>query len=554
MSTFELPKTLSDYDRLEEAMHQMTQAEIMNLSWIMAREDLYFLLRYVLSTKEFFKPGKDGIISYQWILDRCREVQNDSHRTLDVWSRFHWKSNIKTFANVIRHILIDPNITIAILSHTRPNAKKFLAQIQREITTNKLLQKLSWHPTLEGQAFPDFAKDLERNSLDEGIIVNRTGNPKEPTLMATGLVDSLEVGPHYHILCYDDVVTKDSVTSPDMIKKTTEAWELSLMLRMPNTQFWYTGTFYSYDDTYTELIRRGIRPRVHPCYELDHDNCIVDPDTGGYHKMAWHFDRPVLYEKPHLDELFSDVVGRDGPKTANMQLLCDPSAGLRSGFELEDMRFYAENPYKEREDKNVYILVDPANEKKKNSDYTAMFVVGAGNDKNLVVLDMVRDRLNLQERTEKLFELHRRWRPIEVRYERYGLQADVQHIQYVQGLMRYRFHITEVAGNVRKDDRIERLVPLFKDHRIYFPRECWYVDTSGDRKDLVRAFMEEEFNTWPNSSYKDMLDSLSRIAEPDLPVIYPISHTYSKEAWAKDRREKRYGNYSPPPEPSWMGA
>jgi predicted phage terminase large subunit-like protein len=237
-----------------------------------------------------------------------------------------------------------------------------------------------------------------------------------------------------------------------------------------------------------------------------------------------------------------------------MQLLCDPSAGLRSGFDLDDIRFYDTNPYKEMQDRNLYILVDPANEKKKDSDYTAMIVVGAGEDKTLLVHDMIRDRLNLEERGRKLFELHRKWKPIQVRYERYGLQSDVQHIQYVMGLERYRFHIEEVAGNIRKDDRIERLVPLFKAHRILLPRELWYTNIEGDRIDLVRAFIEEEFNTWPNSSYKDMLDAFSRIEEPKLPVIYPIPGSYYKDAWATDRREQKYGRPTLQTSPGWMGA
>lgn len=532
----------------------MSPAEILRISWILARQDLYYLLRYVLSTRSYFKPGEDGMISHQPILDWCREIGTESNRILDVKARFHWKSNIKTFALIIQDILNDPNVTECIFSYNRPGAKKFMGQIQREIMTNKLLQKLSWHPLLDGQIFPDNPRELPRNSLDEGIIVPRTTNPREPTIMATGLVDSLEVGPHYMYLNYDDVVTKDSVTSPEMIKKTTESWELSLMLSMPGSEFRYTGTFYAYDDTYSEMLRRGIRLRVNPCYELDHDNCVLaDDDSGRYLKMAWDFDSPVLYEEAHLRQLWKDLVGTAGPKTANMQLLCDPSAGLRQGFDREDLRFYDEQPWEVRPGMNVIFLVDPANEKKKDSDYTAIWVIGLGNDNNNYILDLVRDRLNLSERTDKIFELHVKWKPIEVRYERYGLQADVQHIMYVQGLKNYRFHIREVAGNIRKDDRIERLIPLFKEHRFYFPTTLPYTTMEGVQVDLVKSFIEEEFSTWPNSSYKDMLDSLSRIAEPNMPLSYPLGGDYYKEAWADERRKNRYNMNKPAAQnDSWM--
>jgi phage terminase large subunit-like protein len=538
-------------------MEQMSEKEILDLSWVLAREDLWFLVRYILSTKDYFKPGKDGIVSYQWIFDRCREIQFESNRVLDVWARFHWKSNLKTFALPIQNILNDPDTTICIFSYNRPSAKKFLRQIQQEFETNALLRKLSWNPALQEQIIPDSMRDLPRNSLDEGITVNRLGNPREPTLMATGLVDSLEVGPHYKKLYYDDVVTKDSVTSPDMIRKTTESWELSLMLSMPGSEFMYTGTFYAYDDSYNAMVKRGIKPRVYPCYELDLDNCITDPETGAYNKMSWHFDKPVLYEAEHLKNLWNDLVGEDGPKTANMQLLCDPSAGLRLGFDREDLRFYDEDPRNVRELGNVYILVDPANEKKRDSDYTAIWVLSANPDGLLYVVDIVRDRLNLHERTAQLFKLHRRWKPLEVRYEKYAMQADIEHIYYVQGKENYRFNIRKVPGpgqgTVAKDDRIERLIPLFKEHKIYLPRQLMYKNVEGNMVDLVKSFLETEFSTWPNSSYKDMLDALSRITEPGMPVTYPLSDGYYKEAWADERRRNRYKSKNTAVS-NWMGA
>ncbi len=535
-------------------MESSSPADILRMSWFLAREDLYFLIRYVLSTRDYFKPGTDGMTNYQWILDRCREIQKDSNRVLDVWARFHWKSNIKTFGLVIQDILKDPNSTHCIFSYNRPGAKKFMGQIQREIMTNKLLQKISWHPILDGQIFPDNPRDLTRNSLDEGIIVNRTTNPREPTIMATGLVDSLEVGPHYMFLHYDDVVTKDSVTSAEMIRKTTEAWELSLMLSMPGSQFRYTGTRYAYDDSYAEMLKRGIKLRTYPCYELDQDNCVLaDDDSGTYLKMAWDFDKTVLYEEEHLRSLWSDLVGTDGPKTANMQLLCDPSAGLRMGFDREDLRFYDKQPWEIAVGLNVYMLVDPANEKKRNSDYTAIWILGAGGDNNVYILDLVRDRLNLSERTDKVFDLHMKWKPVEVRYERYGLQADIQHIMYVQGLRNYRFYIREVAGNVRKDDRIERLIPIFKEHRMWFPHSIPYTNMEGVEQDLIKTFIEDEYSTWPNSSYKDMLDALSRAEEPNMPLSFPMDPQYYEKAWADERRRKRYSmNKQPVYDTTWM--
>ena len=91
---------------------------------------------------------------------------------------------------------------------------------------------------------------------------------------------------------------------------------------------------------------------------------------------------------------------------------------------------------------NIYLLVDPANEKKKTSDYTVMEVIGLAPDNNYYLIDAIRDRLNLTERTEKLFQFHRKYRPLKTGYEKYGMQSDIEHMKYVMEQKNYRFDIT----------------------------------------------------------------------------------------------------------------
>jgi hypothetical protein len=53
-------------------------------------------------------------------------------------------------------------------------------------------------------------------------------------------------------------------------------------------------------------------------------------------------------------------------------------------------------------------------------------VIGLSADENYYVLDTARDRLSLTERADRLLTLHRKWKPIEVRYEQYGHDVAVQ--------------------------------------------------------------------------------------------------------------------------------
>ena len=207
-----------------------TDRELYALMRPLCRQDLYFLMVYVLGRKD---------VQHDWLFDRCIEVQSAPNGYLDLWAREHYKSTIITFGKTIQDIIVNPESVIGIFSHTRPIAKAFLAQIKREFETNILLQNL----------FPEtFYENPKREapgwSLDSGIIVKRSGNPKESTVEAHGLVDGQPTSRHFDIMVYDDVVTRESVYTPEMIDKTTEAWELSLNLGSKDGNRRTIGTRY----------------------------------------------------------------------------------------------------------------------------------------------------------------------------------------------------------------------------------------------------------------------------------------------------------------------
>ncbi len=181
---------------------------------------------------------------------------------------------------------------------------------------------------------------------------------------------------------------------------------------------------------------------------------------------------------------------------------------------------------------NTYIMVDPANAKKAHSDYTSMVVVGLGADKNFYVLDWVRDRLNIREREERLFELHEKWKPKYVLYEKYGLMVDVDTMREAMNYRNYRFVITEVGGSMNKIDRILRLQPYFYDGRIWLPEQLIRANYEGKSVDLIEDFIHQEYLTFPVGLHDDMLDSLSRIF--DAPTLaWPGDHQFDYYKFAE---------------------
>lgn len=168
---------------------------------------------------------------------------------------------------------------------------------------------------------------------------------------------------------------------------------------------------------------------------------------------------------------------------------------------------------------NHYIFVDPANSKSKDSDYTAAVVLGAGGDGNLYVVDLIRDRLNVREREELIFDLHKKYRPKSVAYEKYGMQTDIDWLRKAMEDRNYRFTIQDVGGKLSKEDRIRRLIPYFYNQKIYFPRVLYKANYEKKTIDVVDAFIHKEYLTFPVGMHDDLLDAMSRLC--DVQIQYP---------------------------------
>lgn len=464
----------------------------------LGRNDLFFLLVRLCGRKD---------IDCDWLFERCKDVQFNPNGYLDLWAREHYKSTIITFGLTIQDVLCDPEVTIGIFSITRPNSKKFLQQIRHELGTNQILKEL----------YPDVLwdkpeKEAPKWSLDEGIIVKRKGNPKEATIEAHGLVEGMPTGRHFKIRVYDDVIDEANVSNADMIKKATKAWELSLNLG--STQATnkyqeidierYVGTRYHYNDPYAEIMKRGAAtPRIYP----GTNNGQTDGE-------------PVLWSRDFMAQKRRKM----GPYVFACQILQDPKADEVQGFKKEWLRFWG---CEKIDNLNKYLLCDPAGEKKKENDYTIMLVIGLGPDENYYLIDGIRDRLNLAERTQKLFWLHRKYSPIATGYEKYGKDSDIEHIEDIQRRENYRFPIIPLGGLTPKNDRIRKLIPIYSIHRFFLPDELMFVDHERQQRDLVKEFIDEEYYAFPVGLHDDIFDCQARILDSALGAKFPKPTNYN---------------------------
>jgi len=490
----EIELTVDGYITIKHLLESVPVELVREIYRDYARRDLFFLLFVVCRRQDMGK---------QWLLDRCKDVQAHPDGMLDLWAREHYKSTIITFGKTIQDILRshgdDPftsrEETFGIFSHTRPIAKGFLKQIKNEFENNDLLKKI----------FPDILyqnprKESPKWSEDDGIVVKRKSNQKESTVEAWGIVDGQPTSKHFFKLIYDDIVTKESVTSPEMIAKTTDSLALSYNLGSDGGKRRFIGTRYHYNDTYRVVLERKTAiARIHPA--------TIDGSPEG---------DPVLLSRERLTDKRRD----EGPYIFACQMLQNPKADEAQGFKDEWIKYYDNVNLVGL---NIYLLFDPANGKKKANDYTCGWVVGLGEDGKIRVLDMARDRLNLTERTNLVFDWHRKYKPMRdgVRYEQYGKDSDIQHIESRQAEENYSFDVHAAGGSTPKPDRIKRLIPYFEQGRILLPRTFYYTNYEKKTRDLVHDFIHEEYLAFPVPVHDDMLDSLARLFDPDLILTWP---------------------------------
>ena len=487
-------------------------------AWL-GRNDRFFLLTVLLGRADAFK---------QWLYDRTREVEANPDGYLDLWAREHYKSTIITFAGIIQEILKNPEITIGIFSFNKPVARKFLRQVKYEFESNTKLQQL--YPDV---LYADPKKESPRWSEDAGIVVKRKSNPKEATLEGHGLVDGQPTGAHFLLRVYDDVVTVDSVTSPDMIQKTTEAWSLSDNLgARPDdgslARSWHIGTRYHFGDTYNAMKEMGaVIPRVYAA-----------TDTG------LRDGKPVFLS----EAVWEDKKKKQTTSVLAAQMLQNPAAGNAAIFSKEWLKFMDIRPAT----LNIYILCDPASSKKKGSDKTAIPVIAMDASSNFWLVDGYHHKMGLRERYTTIRELRKVWtrmpgvQSVKVGYERYGSTSDLEYFEMEMQRDKDVFDIQELAwprdGPGSKTDRVQRLEPAFRNGRFLLPAvvkgetsnqarvkaegQPFRVFSPVNRRDeegriysLNKNFLEE-FLTFPFCAHDDLIDAVSRIYDIDpLPPI-----------------------------------
>lgn len=338
---------------------------------------------------------------------------------------------------------------------------------------------------------------------------------------------SLNKGGSYHAVGYGGPITGRGahlLIIDDPIKNREDA---NSEIYRKNIKSWYTST------AYTRLMPDAaiiiVQTRWH---EDDLAGWLLDDPTEKWETLSLPAitDGKALWPEKYSLETLENIkrtLDKNGKSDWSALYMQNPVTEGGEDFKIEKVQYYdnRSSSFKAR-GMNVYILYDPANSKKKTSDFTAIVVIGLSSDENYYVLDLIRDKLNPAERIQTLMKVHRKWlkesgKSPKVVCEEYAMSTDAFYLKMAQDDENYRFPIVTVGGPMKKEDRIRRLVPLWNAGRLYMPKYNNYTSISGEAIDLVDYMLNKEFALFPYSTHDDMIDALARITDVEVNAIFP---------------------------------
>ena len=448
-------------------------------------DDLYIFNKYILDVER----GKQELGVFHKEL--CHFVQDNLHKKkLILMPRGHLKSTLVTIGYSTQRIVKNPNVRILVLSATWQMAVDFLTEIKNHLQNNEKIQEL-WPEIAEAVATPsEWAQDR--------ITIKRTDtNIKGPTVWAAGVESNL-VGSHPDVIIFDDVVSRDNVTTPEQIDKVKLRYKDALDLLEPGGQLIIIGTRWAEGDLYSWLMDKD--NGISQSYDI-----MIKRAYEGDLETSEGFV-PLWPEKFTQKELLTRQREK-GWYEFSAQYLNDPIPDKDATFQAEWIQKFDIEDVRGKDMIKV-LTIDPAISLEKQADYTAMIVTGIDTFGNIFVLDAVRERLTPSQLIDNIFRLNEMWHPNSVGIETVAYQKAIAYSLKDEMQKRRRYMpIVELKPNERsKDLRIRGLQPQYQAMKVWHRRDH-----------PITPYLEAELKAFPRGIHDDLIDAFSYA----LDLLYP---------------------------------
>ena len=447
----------------------------------------------------------------------CRSLQplhasiihnvSDNQASMDLAPRGHGKSTIGDVDFCITKILRNPDIRIMIGSKTQTQASAFLKEIRTHFEQNVNLIRI----------FGDWKKSRDNVWNDKEFTVNRrTMIKKEATVSALGASGAV-VSKHFDIIIGDDLVGFENARTEAQRKVLKEWFYSSLYPTLePDGEIHILGTRYSPMDLYEDLIKSKN-------YKVNVQQAITVKDGQEY----------SLWESKFSLEKLRSIREEAGLIIFNMQYQNNTELAKGKIFKYKYFKHFEE--YDIDYDLNrvrvkvldsqgvpywipvrIYMGADLAisEEETSNNDYFVLTVIGVDKNKNVYVLDYLKERLTFNAQLNAILDYGKNKFPM---VERIGVET----VQYQKSLAQEirRLSLLPVINIQTSKDKVTRAMrrsALFENGKVWFRigmddlEECLLLFPEVDHDDLfdgldfaltvadqgnsVRVLNREDFN------------------------------------------------------------
>lgn len=447
----------------------------------------------------------------------CRSLQplhasiihnvSDNQASMDLAPRGHGKSTIGDVDFCITKVLRNPDIRIMIGSKTQTQASAFLKEIRTHFEQNVNLIRI----------FGDWKKSRDNVWNDKEFTVNRrTVIKKEATVSALGASGAV-VSKHFDIIIGDDLVGFENARTEAQRKVLKEWFYSSLYPTLePDGEIHILGTRYSPMDLYEDLIKSKN-------YKINVQQAITVKDGQEY----------SLWESKFSLEKLRSIREEAGLIIFNMQYQNNTELAKGKIFKYKYFKHFEE--YEVDYDLNrvrvkvldsqgvpywipvrIYMGADLAisEDETSNNDYFVLTVIGVDKNKNVYVLDYLKERLTFNAQLNAILDYGKNKFPM---VERIGVET----VQYQKSLAQEirRLSLLPVINIQTSKDKVTRAMrrsALFENGKVWFRigmddlEECLllfpevdhddlfdgldFALTVADQGNLVRVLNREDFN------------------------------------------------------------
>ena len=404
--------------------------------------------------------------------------------TLDLAPRGFGKSTVGDVDYCITRILRDPNIRIMIGSKTQTQAQAFLKEIRTHFEQNDNMLRI----------FGDWKTHKDNVWNDREFTVNKRNIiKKEATVTALGASGAV-ISKHFDIIIGDDLVGLENARTERQRANLKEWFYSSLIPTLePDGEIHILGTRYNPLDLYEDLIKSGN-------YTINIQKAIQVVD--GVESSLW--------EGKFTIEKLKQIRAESGKIIFNMQYQNDTELAKGKIFKAKYFKYYEE--YKLDYDfqtakiriKNaegidqwkkvrVYMGADLAISEKENedNDYFVLMMIGVDDEKNVYVLEYVKERLTFNSQLNTIISYGRNKYPM---VERVGVETVAYQKSLAQELRRLSLlPIININTSKDKVTRAMRRSANFENGKVFFREnmddleECLLLFPEVDHDDLFDA-------------------------------------------------------------------